>query len=333
MSKSTTTKLIPVDALHFADNPRTDACMRIPEIVDSFRLHGFNDDRPLVASEKTIDGETVYHVLCGNRRGSGLHVLRDNHPEDYARVLSAHPGKVPAIVHRNLTAEMETELRIDHTPDFDRVPLDAWSEYLAIQQLVQVGTYTEEKIALKLGLVSTSARTGERKPRRSYVQARTALAKLPDFVQTEIRKLCEEGKDSTPMRWANVLPLYKVYNEEYIDHPNGDGPGFEKAWASVMVPAEEKADNRSAKELSPAEAVKRSQAASSDALKKAFLVVTRQSDEDIRQIDASIKEGETAKELLQRIADYLGPDGYNELIGAANAAADTAYEEQPVSAE
>jgi hypothetical protein len=318
MSKATTTKLVTVDSLHFADNPRTTVCMRIPEMVASLQLHGFKDNHPLVVSEKTVGGEIVNHVLCGNRRGSGLIVLRDSHPEDFARVLLAHPGKVPCIVHRGLTPEMETEIRIDHSPDLDRVPLDPWSEYLAIGQLVSIGTYTEEAIAEKLGLVNISAKTGARKPRRSYVQARVALARLPNFVQEEIKKLCLEGRDSTTARWSDVLKLYKIFNDEYVSYNDGDGPDFTSAWKAIMEPAEDTETGKpKPKELSPTEAVKRSQSASSNALKSALLIVTRQSDGNLAEIDRAIAEGETAVKILQAIAEHLGESAYNELVAIA----------------
>jgi hypothetical protein len=301
--------------------------MRTPEMVASLQLHGFKDNHPLVVSEKTIDGATVNHVLCGNRRGSGLIVLRDNHPEDYARVLSAHPGKVPCIVHHGLTSEMETEIRIDHSPDLDRVPLDPWSEYLAIGQLVAIGTYTEEAIAEKLGLVNIVAKTGARKPRRSYVQARVALARLPGFVQEEIRKLCQEGRDSTLARWSDVLKLYKLHNDEYVDHNDGNGPLFTAAWKAVMSPAEETETGKpKPKELSPVEAIKRSQSANSQALKSALLIVTKQSDGNLAEIDAAIVEGETAVKILQAIADHLGESAYNELVALALAPVETETE-------
>jgi hypothetical protein len=315
MSKNTK---IALETLYFDGNPRTAECMRIPDMVDGLRLHGYREDRPIVVSQKEIDGETVNHVLCGNRRATGLIFLRDNHPDDYARILSAHPGKIPAVVHRGLTPQQETEIRIDHSRDLDRVPLDQWSEYLAIQQLNAIGTYTEEAIAKKLGLWTVKP-DGTKKPRRSYVQPRVDLARLPSFVADEIEKLCKEGMDSTPMRWNNVVPLYKVYNKEYVEHPDGSGPLFQKAWDKIMAPAEEDSADSALKpkELSPAEAVKRSQSASSEALKQALLIVTRQSDASIVDIDAAIVEGETAVKILAAIANHLGENEYNSLVDAA----------------
>jgi hypothetical protein len=316
-NNTATTTLIDVDALYFEGNPRTDACMRIPEMVSCLRLHGYRDEEPIVLSEKIRKDKTEYLVLCGNRRGTGLTFLRDNHPEDYARALSAHPGKIPAIVHVGLTPQREIEIRIDHSADLDRVPLDPWSEYLAIQQLNSTNMYTEEKIAEKLGLWNVKP-GGIRTPRRSYVQPRVDLARMPTFVADEIEKLCKEGKDSTLIRWNHVVKLYGVYNKEYIEHKDGFGPLFQEAWKKIMEPAESSADDTTkAKELSPAEAIKRSQSAQSDAMKTALLIVTRQHDGNLADIDAAILEGETAVTILKAIAKHLGETAYNELVESA----------------
>jgi hypothetical protein len=316
-SNTATSQLVNVDALYFEGNPRTDACMRIPEMVAGLRLHGFRDDQPLVLSEKDREGGKEYLVLCGNRRGTGLTFLRDNHPEDFARALSVHPGKIPAIVHVGLTTQQETEIRIDHSADLDRVPLDPWSEYLAIQQLNAIGTYTEERIAEKLGLFTTKP-DGTRTPRRSYVQPRVDLARLPKFVSDEIEKLCKEGKDATLVRWNHIVKLYGVYNKEYPGRTDGLGPLFQEAWQKIMQPVEPSADDTpKARELSPAEAIKRSQSASSNSLREALLIVTRQHDGNLAEIDAAILEGETAVIILKAIADHLGESAYNELVESA----------------
>ncbi len=314
---SNCTKMISVDSLAFSDNVRTPECEQIPAMVESLRRSGFKVNHPLVVSEKT-DG--TYLVLNGNRRGLGLLWLRDNEKEVYGAVLSA-AGKIPAIVHKGLTVEEEILLRIDHSPDEDRVPLDEWSLFMAIRQLVKGGMDTQEQIAEKLGLVMTKGKN-KGKPNRSYVQPRVELARLPEFVQTEYRKLSID-KDTTPVRWPKVHPLYKAYNAEYTKgHLAGDGPEFTALWASIMTPPEAKDDTddsseNAPRELTPAEAVKRSQSASSIGLKTALLAVTRQSDADLSAIDARLVKAESALAILGDVEAYLGEKDYAELIDNA----------------
>lgn len=316
---SNCSRMIPVDSLIFADNVRTPECMQIPAMVTSIKRHGFKGNHPLVLSEKT-DGK--YLVLIGNRRGLGLEFLRDNEPEEYRRVLPG--GKVPAVVHKGLTREEEVELRIDHSADEDRVALDEWSQFLAIQQLVQVGIDTQERIAIKLGyFIKNGKNKGQ--PNRSYVQTRVNLARLPSFVRDEVEKLCRKGKDETPVRWADVPKLSKAYNAEFADYPDSDGPEFQAVWKAVLTPpaVEEPTDGNGAepKELSAADAVKRAQAAQSQGLTHALLAVTRQSSRNLAEIDAQIVEGESAIVTLKQIASYLGEKDYGELreLSAAHA--------------
>lgn len=308
-------RLIDVDRLTFADNVRTPECMQIPKIVESFKRHRFKTNHPLVVVEKPGEDGPVYLVLIGNRRGIGLQWLRDNEADEYRRVL---PGsKVPAVVHKGLTAEEEVDLRIDHSPDEDRVPLDEWSTFLAIQQLVRVGIDTQERIASKLGLFKVRGKE-KGQPNRQFVQTRANLARLPQFVKDEFEKLCRDGKDSTAVRWAHVPKLYKAHLAEYVQHPESDGPEFQAAWTKAITPPEvtdgtpidEGADP---KELSPAEAIKRSQSASSEGLKYALLVVTRQSDRNLAEIDGLILEGESAICTLTQIRDYMGEKDFAEL--------------------
>lgn len=311
---SNCTRMIEVGSLQFADNVRTPECMAIPAMVESLTRHGFKVNHPLVVSEKP---NGTYLVLVGNRRGLGLQWLAENDKEVYNRALPG--GKVPAVVHKGLTTDEEIELRIDHSTDEDRVPLDEWSIFLAISQLLKAGIDTQERIAIKLGLFKLRGKE-KGKPQREYVQVRTALARLPDFVQKEYRKLTLD-KDDTPVRWTKVLSLYKTYNEEYVTHPDGDGPKFKAYWQKIMTPPkmeEEVADGqREPKELSAAEAVKRSQSASSTGLRQALLAATRQSATDLSEIDASMVAAESALRTLKDIKDYMGEKDFAELIGLA----------------
>jgi len=311
--------MIGVERMFFADNVRTPECQAIPDMVESLKRHGYRNERPLVVSEKQEKGaESRFLVLVGNRRTLGLTWLKENEPEVFSRVLPN--GKVPCVVHRGLTVEEEVDLRIDHSADLDRVPLDEWSIFLAIKQMVAAGFDTQERIAIKLGLFKITGKS-KGQPRREYVQVRVNLARLPASVQDEFRKLTLD-KDDTPIRWSNVSKLYKVYNEEFIDYPNGDGPEFSKLWKELTKPPEatddsEISDKKEPKELSPAEAVKRSQLASSNGLKQALLVVTRQSGQDLSAIDAHLVKAEAALETLDNIKAYLGDRDFAELVDAS----------------
>ena len=313
-------RLLDVDTLFFQDNVRTPGCTQLPQMVQSIIRHGFKANHPLVVSEKETDGKLSYLVLIGNRRGLGLCWLRDNDNDEYRRALPG--GKVPAIVYKGLTKEEEVELRIDHSSDEDRVPLDDWSIFLAVRQFVRIGVDTQEKIATKLGLYKQKGKQkGE--PNRSYVQVRVNLARLPMFMQDEFEKLFTEGKDHTAVRLHHISSLSKAFNAEYLEHPEGDGPQLMEAWAYATKPAEKVApgDKPKAKEMSPADAVKRSQGASSSCLKRALLVVTGQADGNLADIDTAILRGEAAIVTLSEIRAYLGDDDFNELTTVAKAQA------------
>lgn len=331
---SNCTRMIPSADLIFGGNVRTDECMALPAMVESFRRHGFKSNHPLVVSEKQTEEGVKYLVLCGNRRGLALQWLAENETETLTRTLNG--GKVPAVVHKGLTAEEEVDLRIDHSSDEDRVPLDEWSLYVAIRQLVQAGFDTQERIAHKLGLFKTTGKkAGE--PRREFVQVRVNLARLPEFVQAEFRKLTLD-KDSTFVRWSDVARLYKVYHEEYTTGGmDGKGAGFQAVWQEIMTPPKviDTPTDASAgpKELSPAEAVKRSQSASSAGLKEALLALTRQSKADLSEIDAQIVRGESALQILADVKDWLGEKDYAELVDSATSQGDTRRAEAEAEAE
>lgn len=331
---SNCTRMLDVAALVFEGNVRTPECMSIPAIVESFRRHRYKSNHPLVVSEKTTPDGPRYLVLCGNRRGLGLVWLRENEPETFNLALNGS-GKVPGIVHKGLTKEEEVELRIDHSSDEDRVPLDEWSLFMAVKQLVQAGIDTQERIAVKLGLFK---QTGKQKgqPRREFVQVRVNLVRLPEYVQDEFRKLTLD-KATTLVRWSHVASLYKAYNQEYVEHPDGKGPEFSALWQKIITPPEATEEgatpNVSApKELTPAEAVKRSQSASSDGLKQALLAVTHQSKADLSEIDAHLVRAESALLILADVADYLGESEYNVLLENAGKQGDTKREQAQADA-
>lgn len=306
------TRPVDVGDMFMADNVRSEECMHIPKMVQSLLIHGFQNNHPLRVSLKE-DGK--YLVLAGNRRLTGVRYLQENDPEAYNKAVPG--GKLPAIIHKGLTPQEEIEYRIDHSGDLDREPLDEWSLFLAIKQLDGAGYDTQESIAIKLGLRKKGGKT-RGQPRREYVQTRVSLARLPQFVQDQFRMLTL-SKDDTAVRWNMIPKLYKAFNEEYLAHKDGDGPLFSALWKECTTPVEvtDTDDATTAKELTPAEAIKRSQAANSEGLKAALLAVTRQSDENLAEIDTAIGEGETAVYTLLCVRAYLGEEDYTKLVDSS----------------
>lgn len=300
------TKMIAFDSLYLSDNVRTEGCKRIPEMVESIRRNGFKDNHPLVLSAK-LDGRNL--VLCGNRRTEALQWLVENDPQAYDKALPN--GKLPCRVYHNLTEEEEVLLRIDHSTDEDRVSLDEWSLYLAVQQLVKVGFDTQEGIAEKLGMF-----TKKGKANRSWVQPRVNLARLPSFVAVELEKRNTDPK-STTVRWADVPGLYKAHTEEFADFPEGDGPKFTTLWDAIVNPAPKEETGTKEKPLSVADAKKRALSTSSSTLRNALLCVTGQGTSDFVALDAKMVKAETAAHILDDIFAYLGEEKYQQLVADA----------------
>jgi hypothetical protein len=313
MAKNTT-NLISVDSLVFGDNVRTDACLNLPKMVESVKRHGYKVNHPLVVVKQ---GEYNL-VLCGNRRGLALCWLRDNDPQAYA--IAIPTGKVPAVVHEGLTPAEIVLLRIDHSSDEDREPLDQWSEFQAIRQLVLIGHDSQEKIAVQLGIFNQKGKN-KGQPNRSYIQPRVNLAKLPEFVRVEMAKYCNEGPDKTPVKWSDLSSLYKAYLSEITTHPNGDGPALQEAWSKIMDRTPkvrgESADN--GKSLTPSKAKDIVAACSSSLLKRIALALTGQGSETVTMVDAACVEAENALTQVGILKDHLG-NTFNEVLGEAIAA-------------
>ena len=312
--------------LYRADNVRTDGCKLIPQMVESLRRSGFKENHPIVVSTKPDDS---FLVLCGNRRTEALQWLRDNDPTAFNRILVS--GKVPCIIHKNLTAEEEVLLRIDHSTEEDRVPLDEWSIYTAIQQMVRVGFDTQEKIAEKLGIfVKSGKKKGQ--PNRSFVQPRVNLARLPGFVADELRKRNDDRK-STPLRWEHIPALFTTYQEEFSEYPNPEklGPKFSELWASITNPAPAQPTGTREKPLSVSDAKKRAMSASSTCLRNAMLCVTGQGKGlDFAVLDNNMVQAETAYHTLANIKAYLGDEKYGQLL--QDAAEFAAMQAEPATA-
>ncbi len=306
-----------------ADNVRTKATEQIPAMVESLIRNGFKPNHPLVVSIKA-DGRAL--VLCGNRRTMALEFLAANNPAEFSRILP--DGMVPVVAYYNLTAEQEAILRIDHGSDEDRVPLDAYGEFLAVRQLVKAGYDSESGIAEKLGKFHDSGKNIG-KPNRSWVQPRVALAQLPAYVQAEFAKLWQEGASSTPVRVGMILkPLYATFNEEYRNFPDGNGPQFAAVWAECLG----KVHTVAAKPviITPKECLERSKHVGSRNLRETLKLVAGQGADGmtLADVDAAMIAAECAAATLAEIANYLGERDYADLVkqsreaAAAQAAAD-----------
>lgn len=319
MSSARIPRLTAFDSLYLEDNVRPESCEKLPIMLRSLRLNGFKDNHPLVVSEKP-DGRFL--VLCGNRRTKGLQMIKDEDSAEFARVLPG--GKILCHVHKGLTREEEIDLRIDHSDDEDRVPLDKWGEFLAVKQLVFAHPEdTQETVAKKLGHFHADDSKHAGKPNRSWAQPLVYLAALPTYVQDEYRKLVTEGKDATVFRYADIKPLHKVFDEDFAEFPNGDSPTFAAAWQQVLnpAPAEPKAatDKAAPKDLKAATAKTQAQGAASRIVTRLLLAATNQGG-DVPSLDAEAAQMEVDSLILADVRVYLGDDDYNQLVAASQKA-------------
>lgn len=311
-----TTKLVPLADLTVVTydptrpldgNVRAEGDYQIPAMVASLRRHGFRANHPIVVN---VRADGTIPVLQGNRRVRGLLWLRDNEPETLRTVLPA--GKVPAIVHENLTREDETLIRIDHGSDEDRVGLSEFGIFQAVAQLVASGVDSQALIAAKLGFFHKKG-PNKGKPNRSYIQPRVNLARLPQFVQSEYKKLTED-KTSTRFRLSMAPKLYKLYTQEFAEYRDGSGPLFQAAWQECLAPPADSdqsdESDTSGKALQPGNALQRAQACNSTIVQDALLEVTGQGNgTDLATLDAMAVQGETAVQILTDLRLFLNQHG------------------------
>lgn len=311
-----TTNLVSVDSLYFENNVREDACLQLPKMIDSIKRNGYKVHYPLVVSKKTDS----FLVLCGNRRGLALVFLRDNDPEAYR--LAVPLGKVPAVIHEGLTEEEEVVLRIDHSKDEDREPLDQWSEFQAIRQLVMVGRDSQEQIAVQLGIFHTKGKNIG-KPNRSIIQPRANLARLPLFVQNEVKRLCY-FPEQTKIRWSDIHALYTAYNSELVAFPDGDGPALTAAFAAVMNREVKAKSGNDAFSLTPKDARDKVAQSQSSLVKSLLLAFTGQGDKKWSVIDGKIALAEQCQTDVAILREHLGGTYDEVLTEAKDALADMA---------
>lgn len=322
-------QFVPVALLVRRDNVRTAQCLQIPRMVDSIKRHGFKPNHPLVLSEKS-DGSLL--VLCGNRRSEAIETIAANEPDVFAALFP--DGCVPAVVYSGLTEEQEALIRVDHGKDEDRVPLDDWSEFLAIRQLVRAGYDTQSGIAEKMGWFKED-KTGKTVPNRSKVQPRVELAQLPQFVQAEYERYCTQPESGSPVRWSMVAKLAKAYREEFTTFPDGDGPVFQAAWNEAIAPPAQAADKP--QPIKPADMEKRAKVVGSRNLRDALLACSGSGKIGLADLDARMIQAECALATLSEIAGYLGKADFDTLVSEAREhaaqAAQAAKTEEPVAAE
>jgi hypothetical protein len=247
-----------------------------------------------------------------------LDFLRTNFPLEFQQALPG--GKVPAIVHENLTVEEEAIIRIDHGKDEDRVPLDKWGEFLAVQQLIRAfgtvgeGKITQAKIAEKMGWFHEPPSKNAGQPNRSYVQVLCNLAMLPQYVQDEFQKYWTDNTKS-PVRTSHISKLKEAFDAEFTRYPAGDGPIFVELWNGIMNPGPKPAVTQ--KSLSPASAKTMAQAISSPILRTVLLSATGQNETKMVELDAQILNAVTDSETLASIKSYLGETDFNQLVANA----------------
>lgn len=306
---------IAINLLYRANNVRTPATLQLPAMVTSILRNGFKKNHPLVVSKKR-DGRFL--VLCGNRRMEGIETIMANYPDKVETLFPS--GSIPCVVHENLTEEQEAILRVDHGPDEDRVPLDEFGEFLAIKQLMHAGYDTQTGIAEKMGWYKVSKKTGIKEPNRSKVQQRCNLVQLPQFVQDEMQRYLEEPSQSN-LRWSMIQNLTTIYNKEYREFPNGNGPLFQEAWQKALAGPTVTGTGVPIKPITPADAEKRSKLVGSRNLRDALMTFAGVGQATLSDIDGAIVRAEAAEATLSEIADYLGENDFAELVTEARNAA------------
>lgn len=292
VTKVQETEFVDFDSLYRKDNVRTSQSLNLPKMVQSLKTRGFKPNHPLVVSEKS-DG--TFLVLCGNRRTEALEMIRENDSEIFQSILP--DGQVPCIVHRNLTEEQEILIRLDHSDDEDREPLDEWGEFLSVLQLMRAGYTGQKDIAAVLGKFN---KNGE--PNRSYFQQRVNLARLPKKVQEEMKKYCLDGPTATPLRWRHIPGLFSVYNEEYdAGYAINTGPQFNQLWDEIF---NEEDSTKRPKALTRSAIIDKAKTTGSRMARKVLLYVAQQpvamSDDEPAKI---LEWDEIESELLELEAE------------------------------
>lgn len=320
------TQMIPFELCYRADNVRTEENVKakLPQMISSIRRNGFKRNHPLVVSKKT-DGR--YLVLCGNRRTEGLEVILASNKEEFDKICP--DGKVPAIVYENLTPDQEIVMRIDHSPEEDRLPLDEWETCLAVFQLVKAGHRNRMDVAEKLGQVVTRP-NGTIEARGSWAQPRINLARLPRYVQELFRDwmLAKKARkaDTPPLKWTDVAELYKTYSAEFSKHPEGRGPLMQELISKITDPGRKTTPK--ARPMSATKVTEEAKLYSSPELQATMLIVAGvyEGEATLDQIDVELQKKDIAMKTLNEIMNHLGEEGFKSLMDEIEAANQEAAE-------
>ncbi len=304
---SKTVKRIVFDDLVFDGNPRTKKGMKLEQMIASFVTHGYQPDSTILVEEKQ-DGQFL--VLRGNRRSLAALELQKQDQETFDRIFS--DGKIPAFVAKGISDQERILLRIDHSTELDREPLDDEGLFNAVCQLLRA-SLNQREIAAHLNLFTKNNKTGDLEPNRSLVQRRAELAKLPGFVQDEYRILMRKGKDVTAVRWSMIPGLYKMYSKTSVEYPDGNME-FNEKWELCKTFKDDLPEGSVSVKLTPKKAKDFSELAQSKGVRDILLSVTGQIPTTFENVDLAILAGEQATATLVSIQDHLGKDAYNDLI-------------------
>lgn len=302
-------KRLDISSLRMDGNPRTSRGMKLEKLQASFETHGYQADSAIMVEEVA---ENDYLVLRGNRRTAAAQDLQKNNSEVFDRVFS--DGKIPAIVCKGLTDQERILLRIDHSDELDREPLDDEGLFNAVLQLCKIGL-KQEQIAKHLNLWKIDKATKKRVPNRSLVQRRVELAKLPQKVQDEFRVLFRDGQNATPVRVSQIPALYKEYNSHYLENPDGTIK-FWDLWDDCCTPKEDKEGKpaKAGQALSPKKATEFAQMSQSKTVRNCLLAVTGQGQVTLEEVDRTAILAETAQVTLEKIKNHLGDKDYNDFL-------------------
>lgn len=314
-------EMIPFDKLYRRDNVRTAATLQLEAMIKSLTDKGFKKNHPIVVSQKP-DGKFL--VLCGNRRTEALEVIQGRDQALFERTLPG--GLIPAVVHTNLDEGTEILIRIDHGADEDRVGLDDWGEFLAVKQLVKAGYSSQNDVAAKLGKVDESG-----KPKRSWVQQRVNLARLPRFVQDEMERYCTGGAEASHLRWSDIAKLFELFTKELKQgFTEGDGPELQELWTATLNPVQDPDTGNAPKPLSGKKMEEMGTTMSSSLVKKVLLRAAGKPTDrtaegepyicDWAELDDLGVRYETAHLQLTKIAEHMGQDDFNATLDAITAA-------------
>jgi hypothetical protein len=313
------------DCSLYADNPRPADEFDVAEMVTLYGKFGYRPEFPITVSQRK-DGTTV--VLRGNRRLTAALTLRDTQPDMFAKVFPK--GEIPAIIHKGLSDSEEMLLAVDHSTELDRKALSPWGIFRAIAGLMGRGEIKGRyAIAEKLGLVKVQTVDGKtvRTVQGPYVQKRMDLARLPEFVQSAYKSSPMFGGSDGRFSQIAVGKLRKIYDKERNTAATlgkATGPEFDAAWSALLnPPTVESADGSDTGilRLTRKQFADRAVSCKSLLVKQCMEVAGGVVDATI--IGTLDNRGVALEECERNntmIFEFVGSDGYADLLGKAKVA-------------